>query len=412
MAEHQVFVLDDDVEINRMVERSCRALGVAVATFTRIEDFKRIGEFPPGSVILLDLGLADGNGVDILRFLAEQRCQAMIFLMSGVDERLLGTVQRVGLSYGLKVGDTLPKPFRLADLKARLDSVAALEEASGKRKHSREGELHRAILGGELVLHYQPKTDLGTGAMIGAEALVRWQHPQRGLLQPAQFVPFAEENGLIAPLTHWVLNEALRQVAEWLRQGLLIHVGVNLPAEMLNDLSVPGTIERLLLRHEVPGSQLSLEITETGIMRDMLASTDVLARLRLMGISLAIDDFGTGHSSILKLRQLPFNELKIDRSFVQDMAVSPDASALIKTMIAMGQDLGMLTIAEGVEDAETLTLLRKAGCDQAQGYHISRPIPADALLAWARAREPGDGGASSSRQADAGSGLTGAVDIA
>lgn len=382
MTVEQLFALDDETEITLLVTRFCRSLGVTATTFNRIDDFKNVREFPAESLILLDLSLGDGNGVDVIRFLAERRCKAAILLMSGADDRLLATVQRLGSSYGLDIQGTLPKPFRMADLKARIEAVGLPRANAARRKASPEEELHRAIITGELVLHYQPKIDLGTGLAIGAEALVRWQHPERGMVPPGQFIPFAEESGLIIPLTRWVLNEAIRETAEWQRRGWELRICVNMPAGMLSEAELPKITEQILAHHGVAGERLVLEVTETGVMSDRLTATDVLTRLRISGISLAIDDFGTGHSSLLKLRQLPFTEVKIDQSFVQDLTTDPDARSLVATMITMAHGLGMLTIAEGVETRETLTLLTQLRCDAAQGYYIARPAPAAEFELW------------------------------
>lgn len=385
MTERHVYVLDDDPEITTVIRRTCMTLGIPASTFNSIDAFLQLSDFPPGSVILLDLNLGAGNGIDILRLLAGRRCRAAILLMSGVDERLLNTVQKLGQSYGLNIQGVLPKPFRVAEFKAKLDAAAASASAVATRRTSPQEALHRAIMGGELRLHYQPKLDIRTGALVGCEALVRWEHPERGMVPPAEFLPLAEETGLMRPLTHWVLDEAIRQAAVWCRDGICLSVSVNMPADMLNELSLPTAIEQLLRTHGLDGASLTLEVTESAVMRDLLTTTDVLARLRLMGVSLSIDDFGTGHSSMIKLRQLPFNEIKLDRSFVQDMGSDADAKALVSTMIGMGRGFGMRIVAEGVETAEALAALAALGCEMAQGYHISRPLAAEAFAAWAMA---------------------------
>ncbi len=382
-----VYVVEDDAGIAVIVRRACMTLGIEAFIFDGADEFVAAEPPPPGSTILLDLGLGQSNGIDVLRFLAARRCEAAIYLMSGQDERLLHTIQKLGQSYGLNVAGILQKPFRLADLTARLRAVPAAHPGARVKRQSQAEELHRAIMSGELRLHYQPKVGIATHIMVGCEALVRWEHPERGLLPPGEFLPAAQANGLMPPMTHWVLDEALRQIAAWRDRGQDINVAVNMPADMLSELDLPATIERLLARHEVDGASLTLEVTEAAAMRGLLTAVDVLARLRLMRISLSIDDFGTGHSSMIKLRQLPFNEIKIDQSFVQDIASDYDARAIVGAALGMARSFVMKCVAEGVETADGLALLAELGCDVAQGYHFSRPLPPDGLLAWAQRNE-------------------------
>ena len=386
-ADRVVFVLEDDPGITAVVCRTCMMLDLPVRLFSMVADFRAAGEIPENGLLLLDLGLADSNGIDVLRLLAAGHCTIPIVLMSGEDERLLNTVQKLGESYGLNIAGILQKPFTLADLKQVLQDPLPLETRATKpRRASLSEQLHRGIMRGELRVHYQPKVVISPGLVVGCEALVRWQHPERGLLLPGDFLPAAEEHGLMGQLTDWVLNEALRQAAAWRDAGFDLDIAVNVPADRLQELGLPATIERLLALHRVEASRLTLEVTEAAAMRGLTRAVDVLARLRLMKVSLSIDDFGTGHSSIVKLRQLPFNELKIDRSFVQDMRTEVEARALVETMIAMGQNLGMATVAEGIESAADLDLLPTLGCELGQGYYLARPMPPEDFMVWLKER--------------------------
>ena len=388
MSDCEVFVLDDDPEFTKLIRRACMGMGLPAHTFNTIEPFEELDEFPANAVIVLDLNLGASNGIDVLRFLASRRCKATIYLTSGVEERLLTTAMKLGRSYGLNIRGTIPKPFRIADLQEQLRSAAADPGSSPVRKASREEELHRAIIAGELRLHYQPKIEIASGTLVGCEALVRWEHPERGLVPPLDFLPLAEETGLIAPMTNWVLNEAIRQNVAWRGTGLELNVSVNMPADMLSHLSLPATIEQILASHGAKGAQLTLEVTEAAAVKDLLTGVDVLTRLRLMGISLSIDDFGTGHSSLTRLRQLPFNEIKIDQTFVRDASSDSEARSLVETMVAMARGVKMNVVAEGVENEATLAVLAELGCQLAQGYHISRPLPPEEFERWARA--PGE----------------------
>ena len=244
------------------------------------------------------------------------------------------------------------------------------------------GELRQAVEHGELELHYQPKVDLHSATVGACEALLRWNHPRRGVVPPGAFIPFAEQTGYIKVLTRWVLEEATRQMGLWRQQGLELQVSVNISARDLLIRDLPDTISTLLREHSVPAHLLCLEITESGFMEDPTHAISVLEQLAGIGLQLSIDDYGTGYSSLSYLIKLPAKELKIDRSFVSTISVNADLSTIVSSTIAMGHRLGMTVVAEGVEDAESYALLRKLGCDSAQGYYMSPPLPAKAFQAW------------------------------
>jgi diguanylate cyclase (GGDEF)-like protein len=243
-------------------------------------------------------------------------------------------------------------------------------------------DLREGLDRGQLFLHYQPQIDTESGSVIGFEALVRWQHPRLGVLMPDSFLPIVENTGLIGPLTMEVLDMALGAVALWRKAGHDISVAVNLSVRHLTDLSLPQLIQDCLAKHAVPPGALVLEVTETLIMTDPGRAMGVLALLKDCGIGLAIDDFGTGYSSLAYLRRLHVNELKIDKSFVLQLATSEDDAVIVRSTIELGHNLGLRLVAEGVEDQATLDLLGSWGCDVAQGYFISRPMPGLDVLAW------------------------------
>jgi diguanylate cyclase (GGDEF)-like protein len=243
-------------------------------------------------------------------------------------------------------------------------------------------DLRRGIERDELLLHYQPKIDLADGRLRGVEALVRWQHPERGLMPPAEFVGLSEHTGLVRPLTHWVVREALAQARRWREQGLAVPVAVNLSVRALSR-DVAGEIGVLLEESGAPGSWLELEITETTMMADPREGLEALEALAAMGIRLSVDDFGTGFSSLGYLKRLPVKEIKIDRSFVTEMDRSPSDRAIVRSTIDLARHLGLEVVAEGVETEAVLAELRRLGCASAQGFLISRPMDGDAVLAWA-----------------------------
>lgn len=250
------------------------------------------------------------------------------------------------------------------------------------------GQLRHAIEHGELVVHYQPKVDVATEQVCGSEALVRWQHPSRGLLSPADFIPIAENGGLMNPLTDYVLDAALAQAHIWAENGTPVQVSVNLSARNLDDLTLPQRVQTMLARHEVPPELLCLEITETAVMRDPDSALIVLGELSTAGIALSLDDYGTGYSSMSYLRRLPVTELKVDRSFIAGLGDRDADDVLVRSTIELGHQLNMRVVAEGAEDAATIAALRQLGCDAIQGYYYSRPMSSADFDAWLAARTP------------------------
>ncbi len=268
---------------------------------------------------------------------------------------------------------------------------------ASRDRHSRDrllliGELHGALRAGQLVLHYQPKADLRTGVVTGVEALVRWDHPDRGLLGPAHFLPLVEQSGLTRALTTFVLDRALDEIGERRRRGFDLTVAVNLgPADLL-DLGLPSEVERLLELRDYPAEQLVLEVSEDVVMTDVERTADVLDGLRAIGARTALDDFGAGHAAISHLKRLKLDTLKIDRGFVMRLSEDPRDAAIARSLVDLGRRLGMGVVAEGVEDEETGRSLAEWGCDEAQGHLLARPMPAGELTAWLqrRAREQRD----------------------
>jgi predicted signal transduction protein with EAL and GGDEF domain len=256
------------------------------------------------------------------------------------------------------------------------------QDSSDPRKLTLAGELRAGIEQGQLVLHYQPKVDAQTGVLLGAEALVRWQHPEHGLIPPDEFIPLAEHTGLITPLTTFVLDTALQQCRSWLLAGHEIPVAVNISTHRLLDLGFPAQVSNLLTRCQVPARLLTLEITESAIMADPDRALQVVQHLHDLGVHLSIDDFGTGYSSLAYLKNLPVDELKIDRSFVSNMTTNARDAVIVRSTVELGRNLGLHVIAEGVEDSATWTQLDAVGCHAIQGYYISRPVTPDGFQEW------------------------------
>jgi EAL domain-containing protein (putative c-di-GMP-specific phosphodiesterase class I) len=246
--------------------------------------------------------------------------------------------------------------------------------------------LREAIAQGCIDLRYQPTAELDTGRIAGVEALARWEHPQLGLVGPAEFVPIAQQTGLTAALTTFVLERAVAQLREWHDDGLELTVAVNLCARSFVDTQLPDDVARLLDEAGVDPARLELELTERMLQADPMRASATLERLHEVGVSLAIDDFGTGYTSLANLKRLPVDVIKVDKSFVRDMATEPADAAIVRSTVDLAHNLGLRVVAEGVESAAAWLALRDLGCDLAQGYVLSRPLAADAVGRFVESR--------------------------
>ena len=293
----------------------------------------------------------------------------------------------VGISFFPRHGNDVDTLIQRADVAmylaktshSRYEIYAAHRDQHSPGRLALLADLRRGLDDGELVLHYQPKIDLKTGTVTTVESLVRWNHPARGMIQPADFLPLAEHTGLIEPLTMYVLDKAMKQCAEWHEAGLDLTVAVNLSPRNLLDLNFPDYISRLIRKWNLPPSCLQLEITESSLLSDPTRVRGVLEKLSEMCVSISIDDFGTGSSSLAHLRDLPVGELKIDRSFVMNMEADESDAVIVRSTIDLGRNLGLKVVAEGVEDESTWRVVSELGCDFAQGFFRSRPMPADQI---------------------------------
>jgi EAL domain-containing protein (putative c-di-GMP-specific phosphodiesterase class I) len=339
-------------------------------------------------VLFCDLQMEEMDGIEVVRRLAGIGYGGGLVLVSGEDQRILQTAEKLARAHKLNVLGILHKPVAPDELRRVLyGRPSAVVAPAAPLKVYQPDELRRALAEHELVNYYQPKVSIGSGTIAGVEALVRWRHPSDGLALPVQFVPMAEEHGLIDDLALEVLTSALRQSRRWRDAGIALQVAVNVSMDNLAALDFPDFVANAARDARVPSSSLVLEVTESRLMKDALAPLDILARLRLKHIGLSIDDFGTGHSSLAQLRDIPFDELKIDRGFVRGASRDSSLGAIVEASIGMARQLAMRTVAEGVEDREDWDFLRNAGCDFAQGYFIARPMPGAELEGWLRAWE-------------------------
>ena len=300
----------------------------------------------------------------------------------------------IGISVGIalypdhgKDGSTLMRHADVAMYVAKRSTSDYALYDSNEDQHSISrlamvSELRHAIEYKQLVVFYQPKIDLREGRITGVEALVRWNHPQRGLLMPDDFIPLAEHTGLIRPLTFFVLDEALHQSYKWQKAGLHLRIAINLSARHLQDEQLASKIDSAMHQWNIASELLEFEITESAIMANPLRAMDTLTQLSNMGVSLSIDDFGTGYSSLIYLKQLPVDEIKIDKSFVIDMLENNEDMVIVRSTVDLAHNMGRRVVAEGVESVEVMDALIKLGCDMAQGYYISRPVTPSVLTGW------------------------------
>ncbi len=382
----RILVVDDDPFICRLMNRQLQTLG-----FTQIElcerartALERLEREPnTADLIFCDLQMPEMDGVEFIRHLVGVGYRGVLVLVSGEDERILQSAERLARAHQLRVAGTLYKPVSSKQLQHLLEALPnPRQERTAPAASYGADELAHGIAAGQLVNHYQPKVDLRSGAVIGVETLVRWQHPEDGLVYPDRFIAAAEDHGLIDALTRTVLRRALRDARSWQLQGRALQLAVNVSMDNLVRLDFPEFVEQEALAAGMAPGMLILEVTESHLMKNRQAALDILTRLRLKRIGLSVDDFGTGHSSLVQLRDIPFTELKIDRSFVHGAWRDSALSAILGSSLDMARKLGMKTVAEGVEDRDDWNHLCAAGCDVAQGWFIARAMPAEQLIGW------------------------------
>ncbi len=370
MTANRLLIVDDEPAIGAFVGRVAANIGYDILAVSTPDKFlEHVRSWRP-SHIMVDLQMPVVDGLALLSHLAAEKCRAHIILISGADRTVVEAARRVAIERGLDVTTALTKPIRVAEL------TRALTEIKREDPWLTAAALLTGLERDEFSLVYQPKVWLNSGEIGGVEALIRWQHPTRGAVSPLEFIPFAESSAVIDQLTHWVVRVACAQLTAWDAAGVQLDIAINVSARSLHEPRLADLLETQCRAAGVAPARVTLELTETAAMQDAVQMMDVLTRLRLKGFKLAIDDFGTGYSSLVQLHRLPFSEIKIDRTFVADCARSDESRSIVRVVIDLARALGIRSVAEGVEDPEALDLLRSLGCDEAQGYFISRPIAA------------------------------------
>ncbi len=380
----KLIVVDDEADLAEFVCMVAENAGFDSEQFSNAGIFMKQYD-NCADVIILDLMMPGVDGIEIIRFLAEIRCHALLILMSGFDSGVLHSAQKLATERGLNLAGSLNKPFRAAELDKMLNGLSITPKnhiSNISIEPPTADELRNAFSNDELLVYYQPKVALNCDSTASVEALVRWQHPEYGLVEPDLFIHTAEKHGLIDELTWIVFEKAMIQCKSWLDQGLSVQVAVNVSAHTLKELDLPEKMGQMIRRHGLNPSQITIEITETALMQELVKSLDILTRLRMKGIRLSIDDFGTGYSSMIQLHRAPFSEIKIDQSFISEMERDPEAATIVETIIMLGHKLNMKTVAEGVETESCQRKLAKLNCDHSQGYLYARPMPGNEVFSW------------------------------
>jgi EAL domain-containing protein (putative c-di-GMP-specific phosphodiesterase class I) len=381
----KLLVIDDDIDICDLIDSTASGLGLRCTTTTDSGAFFQALK-PDIDLIVLDLIMPNTDGIEILRRLGDCKCQAGIIVISGVGTRVLQTAETLASALGLSIVGQLTKPFSIAQLEEMLTrtpkSSSAQESGRASPSAIRAAEILRGIEQQEFILYYQPQIEIATRKCLGVEALARWQHPTRGLIQPNDFIQFAEQFNLIDKLTCTLIERGLTEIGEVKeRLGETLTISFNLSVFSLRDLSFPDKLLSIANERGISPERIILEITESGLIRELTRTLDVMTRLRMKGVRLSIDDFGTGYSMMQQLQLIPANELKIDKSLLQNLQID-DNKAMIEKIIELTAELDMVSVAEGVETSQQLDFLREKNCDIAQGYLFSKPVPRLELLAW------------------------------
>ncbi|WP_417598637.1 EAL domain-containing protein [Oceanospirillum sp.] len=386
----RLLVLDDEKEICELVAEVAEMQGFSCEQCSVLSSLNELTLSPMPDILVLDLSMPDVDGIEVINHLGSLPVKPQLILMTGFERSVLDGAHKLADRLHVPVLGQLNKPISLNTLTELLKQPFT-EHIQGQTLPSstlatlkfNPEDIQTGLQQNEFIAYYQPQINLKTGKLHGAEALVRWHHPN-GLIMPDDFLPLIESNQQILPLTESVIEQTLKQMTIWQESGLPpLQTSINLSAAYLYELDLPALMTRLLKRYPIPADMITFEITERiGLGDHSQAISDTLTRLRLKNFSLSIDDFGTGYSSLSQLNQLPFNEIKIDKSFVFHLLSSPISKAIVESSITLAHQLGVRCVAEGVETQEMKQALCRMGCHIGQGYLYSKALPPDEFLNW------------------------------
>ncbi len=391
LSELSILIIDDDEFILSTVVMTLELVGVTnvITCKNGLDALTMIDSGQVIDVIMLDLNMPVMDGVEVLRNLALRKYFGDILLFSGEDTRILKSVKNLADEHKLNVLGSLSKPVSANDLFEKLARIELklIETSKANTELISSEELQKAIAEKQIAAFFEPQINVMDGSLASVEVLARWQHPERGLIPPITFIPLAEEHDLINEMTWHIFEQALANVGQWRKRGYDFSVSVNFSAKSLVLVDLPERLTAIANTHDVPCNMITLEVTESRLLENLATTLDVLTRLRLMGFRLSIDDFGTGYSSMSQLSNIPFTELKIDRSFVHDAADNLEARAILESSVILAKKLNMTIVAEGVENQSDWDQVVDVGCDLVQGYFIARAMSAAQFDAWMSWRE-------------------------
>ena len=384
MNKLELLVVDDETDFAEFVADVAKDAGFRVLSTDDPAEFFELYSSET-NIVVLDLFMPGIDGIELIRHLADKNSKAALILMSGKSESVLHAAQALAEELNINVLATLQKPILPDELKNAF-SMYAPEQSSryvaGVDDMPSAHELRQAIDRDELFLVFQPQVSIADRSLRGFEALLRWKHPDKGIISPGYFIPLAEENDLIADISTYTDKSAVEQLGIWQRGGLNTRISINMSPLILTDLELPEQLTTQAKEHGVDPSNITIEVTETAATVNIAQYIDILTRLRMKGFGLSIDDFGTGFSSLQQLVRVPFSELKVDIVFIKKLLVDNECRSITEISIMLAHKLGMAVVAEGVEDEATFELLGELGCDKGQGYWIGRPMPAEEIESW------------------------------
>lgn len=387
-AFRKVLIVDDDPVLSAIAEMFFTKKGAQeVLTATNGHHGLEIVDRPNGGIdfILCDLNMPEMDGIQFLRHLKDRDYRGQIAILSGEQATVVKVAESLAAAHNLHVAGTLSKPLKVNELEQLLDRLNKPAErvASATPVLATVHDLRHAIASREVVPFYQPKVEVRTGAVAGAEALARWLHPKLGVIGPGFFIPMAEQNNLLDALTDRMICAAIEDMALWRRHDFAPRISINLGAGAFDRIEFPDEMAARVGAAGLDCRSFVFEITERQLVARTAAASEILARLRLMGFGLSIDDFGTGYSNIELLRELPFSELKIDQSFVREACHDRFARTTVETCAVFARQLDLTLVAEGVETEEDWNYVAQAGIDEVQGYYIAKPMPGTDFADWA-----------------------------